>query len=170
MTFNMIVIVLTHRFVVRSEPACKVQLRSVGDDGDDGHDGHQAQDQVDGDQGLVDGASSLVRAVPGYEVTKAYSGEGDEAVVEGVEPGPDGLHHVEEDGGEEEEEEEEEGGDQAEVESSDLAGGVEVTQPGVHQLQQEVHRPQHLLHQNTQQEESEGNTDEGVDHTEHFSC
>ena len=162
--------VLTHRFVVRSEPACEVELRSVGDHADEGHDGHQAQHQVDGHQGLVDRPALLVRAVPGDEVTKAHSGEGDEAVVESVEPGPDGLHQVEEEGGQEEEEEEEERGDQTKVESSDLEWRVEMGQPGVHQVQQEVHRSQHLLHQNTQQEESQGDPDEGVDHTEHFSC
>ena len=112
--------VLTHRFVVRSEPACEVDLRSVGDHVDDGHDGHQAQDQVDGDQGLVDGPSLLVWAVPGYEVTKADSGEGDEAVVERVEPGPDGLHQVEEEGGQEEEEEDEE----SDNEGDDLWGAI----------------------------------------------
>ena len=136
MAFNMIKLgcFLTHRFVVRSEPAGKVELRSVGDHVDDGHDGHQAQDQVDGDQGLVDGPSLLVWAVPGYEVTKADSGEGDEAVVERVEPGPDGLHQVEEEGGQEEEEEDEERKDHAEVESSDLDWRVEMAQPRVHQV------------------------------------
>ena len=45
-----------------------------------------------------------------------------------------------------------------------------MTELGVHQLQQLVDRSLHLLHQNTEQEQREGYSDEGVDHAEHFSC
>ena len=176
----------TNLLEVRSEPCSKVEVRGGGDDVDECHHGHQANDQVDGDESLVDGPGLLAGAVPGYEVPQSHRGEGDEAVVEGVKQGPDGLHQVQHQGGQEEEEEEDQAGHQAEVENSDsgeldqaghrtplsipdLDRGIEMTELGVHQLQQLVDRSHHLLHQNTEQEQREGYSDEGVDHAEHFS-
>ena len=160
----------THRLEVRSEPAGEVELRAGGDDTDEGHHADQAEYQVHSHEGLVDGPGLLFRVVPGDEVPEPHRGEGDEAVVEGVEEGPDRLHEVEQEGGEEEEEEEDKAGDQAEVETSDFERRVKVTQSGVEDVQQEVDRPHQLTHQNTQQEEREGDPNEGVDHTEYFSC
>ena len=160
----------THRLKVWSEPAGEVELRAGGDDTDDGHHADQAEYQVHSDEGLVDGPALLLRVVPGDEVPEAHRGEGDEAVVEGVEEGPDRLHEVEQEGGEEDEEEEDKAGDQGEVKTSDFERRVKVTQSGVEDVQQEVDGLHQLTHEDTQQEEREGDPNEGVDHAEHFSC
>ena len=99
----MSIVVLLYRFILRFEPRSDVNVRVVCDEVDEGHGGHQPQHQVDCDPGLVDRPRLLRRVIAGDEVTQAHCGQRDEAVVEGVKQGPDGLHDVQQDGGDQDE-------------------------------------------------------------------